>query len=75
MNYCPHCGYKLDSKYTLCPKCEHRLKLADCFNSSHGSKTVECARCGGKGAIDAGGMFTCHTKTCPACGGAGVQRV
>lgn len=75
MNYCPHCGHKLDGKFTLCPKCEHRLKLADCFSSSGGKEIVPCARCKGSGELDAGGVFSVNIKTCPACGGAGAQRV
>ncbi len=75
MNYCPHCGHKLNGSYVLCPECEHRLKLVDCFSSSHGSQTVQCAQCNGRGEVDDGGLFNYRTKTCPACGGAGVQRV
>jgi DNA-directed RNA polymerase subunit RPC12/RpoP len=29
MNYCPHCGHKLDGKYVICPKCARRLLCAN----------------------------------------------
>ncbi len=75
MNYCPHCGHKLDGKYVLCPKCDRRLLCANRPNVPGGMQIVPCARCGGKGEIDAGGVFSINIKTCPACGGAGAQRV
>ncbi|MFA6173735.1 MAG: hypothetical protein WC701_08605 [Kiritimatiellales bacterium] len=75
MNYCPHCGHKLDDKYVLCPKCDRRLLCANRFNTPGGAQIVPCARCKGTGHIDAGGIFACIIKTCPACGGAGAQRV
>ncbi|GEM_PF-2779184 len=75
MNYCPHCGHKLNGNYMLCPKCSRRLRFNNSFNVPGGAKIVPCARCKGTGEIDTGGIFTSILKTCPACGGAGVQRV
>jgi DnaJ-class molecular chaperone len=75
MNYCPHCGHKLDGKYVLCPNCDRRLQYITRFNTPGGTTIVPCARCKGTGQVDIGGIFTRIVKTCPACGGAGVQRV
>ena len=75
MNYCPHCGHKLDGKYVLCPECRRHLRLFDGSGSSGGSQIVPCAYCKGEGKIDTGGIFNCIIKVCPACGGAGAHRI
>lgn len=66
MNYCPNCGYELKSDYTLCPNCNAKLRHSKGFG-----EIVKCARCEGEGWIFVGNS----QGTCPACGGAGVQRV
>ena len=73
--YCPHCGKKLgEVDYTICPECGERLRHN--FSPSFGeSDVIKCARCNGTGEITTGRLFSAWYKTCPVCGGTGVNRV
>jgi len=71
MNYCPHCGCKLNNNYTICPSCKQRLRFA---SDSTDSEIVKCAKCSGRGEIDTG-FWARGWVTCDACNGSGVQRV
>jgi DnaJ-class molecular chaperone len=76
MNYCPHCGYKLENpKYTVCPNCSKRLRYPPIPVDLSGGEIVKCATCNGTGEAKTEGFLFTSVETCPVCGGTGVNRV